>query len=168
MSREKNFSKLIKSISLIKNYNLSLDIYGEGNEYNKLKSEISTFNLNKKIKIKKFIKNHLKIYKKYDLFLSSSDFEGFPNVIAEAVKYNLPVISTDSKGGIYDILLNGKGGKILKNNTVNELKENIEYYIKNQKKFYLMNKISKKNINSFNHDKYKIKYEKLIDKINAK
>ena len=58
--------------------------------------------------------NPYKYLIKSDLYINSSYFEGFPNSIVEAINTNLPIISSQSHGGINDILLNGKAGTILK------------------------------------------------------
>ena len=54
-----------------------------------------------------------KLLLKSDLYVCSSDFEGFPNTVVEAINYRLPVISTRSHGGINEILLNGSEVSIM-------------------------------------------------------
>jgi len=44
-------------------------------------------------------KNPYKFLSKADIFLFSSNREGFPNVLVEALTCELPVISTDCKSG---------------------------------------------------------------------
>lgn len=60
------------------------------------------------------------IYKKSSLFILTSYYEGMSNALIEAVNMNLPVISTNVSGS-KDILMNGKGGKIVKNFSSKEL-----------------------------------------------
>ena len=52
-------------------------------------------------------------YETADLFVSSSKWEGFSNVIAESIGYGLPVVSTDCKSGPSEILKKGKYGTLV-------------------------------------------------------
>ena len=47
------------------------------------------------------------------VFVLSSKYEGLPNVLIEAQKYNLPIISTNCQTGPKEILINGKLGELL-------------------------------------------------------
>jgi len=70
-------------------------------------------NLNKKVIFIKFESNLQKYYETADLFVSSSKWEGFSNVIAESLGYGLPVVSTDCKSGPAEILKKGKYGDLV-------------------------------------------------------
>ncbi len=160
LSVEKRFDFLIKSMKHLKNLNLSLDIIGNGPEYSNLQFLINQNNLQKIIKIKRFDKNYKNYFKKNDLFISSSDFEGFPNIVVEALNNNLYILSRDTGGGIFNILLNGKIGKIINTNDpkffayhINRFILNIKYYQRNKKliKNNLKKFTSKIIINKFNN-----------------
>ncbi len=47
------------------------------------------------------------------MFVSSSKWEGFSNVIVESIGYGLPVVSTDCKSGPSEILKKGKYGTLV-------------------------------------------------------
>jgi len=84
----------------------------------------------------------------------------FPNTVVEAINHNLYVISRNSGGGIHNILLNGKIGKIVDTDSPKEFAaeiikfcQNIKYYSKNKKliKKNLLNYKSENVLNKFNY-----------------
>ena len=78
------------------------------------KIDLNYFNLDKdssKYKLFKFDEvNLIKIYKKSDILVSTSLYEGFSNVIAEAINYNRLIISAKNFGGARQLIENGDKG----------------------------------------------------------
>lgn len=128
----KNFSYLINSFSIAekKNNNIRLLILGEGNERKDLEKQIETLNLTNKIALPGFLNESHKYLKCSDLFISTSIYEGFGNVIIEAMAAGLPVIVTDCIGGPKEIVQNGKFGDVVPLNKpqvlANKILERIE------------------------------------------
>jgi GalNAc-alpha-(1->4)-GalNAc-alpha-(1->3)-diNAcBac-PP-undecaprenol alpha-1,4-N-acetyl-D-galactosaminyltransferase len=54
------------------------------------------------VRIVPLTNNLFELYDKCSLFLSTSRFEGYPNAIAEAIIYGIPVLSTSSSGVVSD------------------------------------------------------------------
>ena len=50
------------------------------------------------------------MYKKSDILISTSLYEGFPNVIAEAINYNCLIISAKNFGGARQLIGNEDKG----------------------------------------------------------
>ena len=90
--------------------NLKLIILGEGELKNNIKMLIEELNLKNKVILLGFVKNPFDYLKKADIFVFSSKYEGFPNVLVEAMACGLPVLSTNCPSGPSEILENGKYG----------------------------------------------------------
>ena len=95
-----------------------MTIIGDGSGYKDICKIIKKYKINKKIKILKNINNIKPFYKNCDLFISSSLYEGFPNVIAESINMNIPIISSNCKSGIIELLRTDKGPNIFKKETI--------------------------------------------------
>ncbi len=98
----KNHKLLIKAFSRIKD--AQLIIIGDGNLKKDLESQIQNDNLSNRVFLLGKQTNVYKFLSKADCFVFSSLYEGFPNVIVEALACKLPVISTDCKSGPREIL----------------------------------------------------------------
>ena len=63
----------------------------------------------------------------------SSDYEGLPLVIIEALACGTPVVSTDCHSGPAEILVNGRYGRLVPVGDVNALSKAIKMEIQDQK-----------------------------------
>lgn len=100
----KNHKLMIDAFSKLKNINTQLLILGEGILRNELKKQIGTLNLKDRVFLLGFDNNPYKYFAKSDIFLFTSSYEGFPNVLVEALACGLPILSTDCKSGPREIL----------------------------------------------------------------
>ncbi|OOE79267.1 hypothetical protein BZG25_10235 [Salinivibrio sp. ML198] len=127
LHKQKNQALLINVFNLIyKRIPCSrLVILGEGEEESNLKSLIKEFGLADVVEIINFQKNPYPYYRAADVFVLTSDWEGFGNVIVEAMASETPVISTDCPGGPKMILNNGEFGTLVEPNKTKKLAEAI-------------------------------------------
>lgn len=114
LSEQKNQHLLIRAFSEISSQfpDYTLEIYGDGELKDNLLSVISNYKLSSKIKLKGTTKDITNAIRNASLFVLSSDFEGVPNALIEAMALGIPCISTDCKPG---------GARTLINNNINGL-----------------------------------------------
>jgi len=114
---QKNYSLLIKSFSLIANQtNANLVIVGDGVERELLEKQIIKLNLLNRVFLPgKFI-DPIPFLLAADLFVLSSNFEGLPTVIVQALATGTPVLSTDCPHGPSEILKNSDLGILVPTN----------------------------------------------------
>jgi N-acetylgalactosamine-N,N'-diacetylbacillosaminyl-diphospho-undecaprenol 4-alpha-N-acetylgalactosaminyltransferase len=91
-------------INAMKDMDAKLYIIGDGKLRKELAKQIKNLNLINKVFLLGHQKNPYKYLSKADCFVFSSNHEGFPNVLVEALACGLPVISTDCQSGPREIL----------------------------------------------------------------
>jgi N-acetylgalactosamine-N,N'-diacetylbacillosaminyl-diphospho-undecaprenol 4-alpha-N-acetylgalactosaminyltransferase len=99
----KNFRLLIESYRS-SNINENLVILGEGEERPELERLIAGLGLEGRIILPGHIRNPYPIVGAARLFISSSNLEGFPNALIEAMALGCPVVATDCDTGPMEIL----------------------------------------------------------------
>lgn len=113
LKKEKNFPFLISTFAeLIAGREAILAIVGEGNERARLETAIRDHGLESRVLLPGLSLTPGDWYKGADLFVLSSDYEGFGIVLVEAMHFGLPVVSTDCPYGPAEILGHGKWGKL--------------------------------------------------------
>ena len=165
LSKEKDIYTMIKAINEIKEKNLILRILGEGDEKENIKSYIKKYKLQKKIFLLGLRKNPKKFYLMSDLFINASHFEGFPNAVVEAINYNLPVICSDTSGGIREITLHGRGGDLYQIADYKSLAKKIIRFYQNPKNLIKKLNLARKNIKNFSINKNVKNYDSIFKKI---
>ena len=87
-----------------KHDNLKLILVGDGELYSKIQTLIDDLHLNEKVMLPGFQDNPFKYIATASLFVLPSFYEGFPNVLVEAMACGTPVIATDCPSGPAEIL----------------------------------------------------------------
>ncbi len=162
--KQKNHLMLLESFKNIHNQlDVKLILVGYGTEKKKIIEFINRNNLKNKVIIVKDYKNVFKYYKLADLFVLTSLYEGFGNVLVEAGIFKIPIISTDCKSGPREILNSGQYGDLVKLGQTDKLSKLI---VKNLK-FPNKNKTIKmyNSLNKFNIENHIKKYEQIFNEI---
>lgn len=134
LEKQKNYMMLLKAFNeVIKEVNnFKLIIVGEGSQRSILEEYIDHNNLNGLVDLIGFQSNPFPYIKKADLFVLTSLWEGFGNVLVESITLNTPVISTNCLSGPDDILLAGNGGNLIKVDHIDDLSKSIIQNIQNE------------------------------------
>jgi glycosyltransferase involved in cell wall biosynthesis len=111
LSHEKGFDLLIEALAQCGNPRLRLTILGDGPLRRDLENLVSARGLDAQVRFLGFQKNPYPYFKEADAFIMSSRYEGFPNVVIEAMACGTPVISTPL-GPVKEILSLTGGGTI--------------------------------------------------------
>ena len=117
--------------------------------------------------------NPYKYLSNSDVFVLTSNYEGMPNVVLEAMSTDLPVIATDCEGGTREIL-EDKYGILIKNLSKEyditekiheeeiELANKMIELIENESKREQLKKLSQERIKDFETEKIKQKWIDII------
>lgn len=129
LTKQKNHVLLIKAFAKIssKYPDYQLIIYGGGNLKEIIESTIKKLNVGDKVILPGYTTNIGDKIKDSSLFVLSSDFEGMPNALMEAMALGLPCISTDCDGGGASFLIdNEKNGLLVPKDDVDALASAME------------------------------------------
>ncbi|SDI00482.1 glycosyltransferase [Desulfosporosinus hippei] len=111
----KDFSCLIKAFKALREeLDVKLVILGEGEERSKLELLINDLGLQDEIDLPGFVRNPYEYMDHSSVFVLSSQWEGLPTVLIEALACGLPIVSTDCPSGPREILEDGKYGLLVR------------------------------------------------------
>ena len=116
LTPQKNLDLLIDAFSDIAEQfpQVSLDIYGEGPERQRLSEKINTLQLSGRVTLRGYSSNIYEEIRKASMFVSSSDYEGISNSMLEAIALGIPTISTDCpSGGARETIEHGRNGLLV-------------------------------------------------------
>lgn len=165
LEHQKNYMMLINAFSKLRNLDLILNIYGEGSLKGELQSLINELGLSNHIKLWGRSNNIKEVFMNTDLFILSSNAEGMPNSLMEAMAVGLPCIATDCPTGPSDLIDNEIDGVLIPVGNEEALVNAINSMINNPKEAFMMGKRAK--------EKMKINYgaavsaKKLLRFLNA-
>ncbi len=131
----KGLNKLFQALAFIKEKNWTLDIIGNGNLKKYYQNIANELNIEKKVKFRGRVsqENLIRHYQSSDILIlpSINSHEAFGLVLIEALACGLPVIASDLPGvrGVFD---DKKEGLLVKTANILDLKEKINYLLKNE------------------------------------
>ena len=122
---QKGFDRLIEAWALIQKHkkykDWNLDIFGQGEWHDMLQQMIERHGLQDNTHINRPTRDIGTEYAKSSLLVMSSNYEGFPMVMIEAMACGLPVVSFDFKCGPKDIIKDSINGLLVPNGNIDAL-----------------------------------------------
>lgn len=128
LGEEKGIMNFVEAFPLIleENDNLRFFIGGNGPLYNRIEDELNNNKISQKVEMMGWI-SHDKIadyLNELKLLILPSYSEGLPTIILEAMACGTPVLATPV-GGVPDVIIDGKTGFILKDNSPECIAKNV-------------------------------------------
>lgn len=130
-NHEKRIDRLITAFSMIadKYPEWHVDIFGEGNEKERLLSQIIEMNLEGRVVIHEPTKTIFDEYKRSEMLVLCSEHEAYSLVLVEAMSCGIPCVSMDCPVGPREIIEDGVTGLLACDGDVEDLSSKMEWLI---------------------------------------
>jgi len=165
LTPEKNIDLIIKSIFLLENREIILNLVGDGEYKDKLINLVNKFNLTNQINFIGIL-NRKDLYKQYlksDLVILPSKVECFSSVLLEAMATGVPIIASDIPG-TRSVIKNRYNG-LLVEPTPEKIAQAIDKLIKNPKLRERLAKNGLKEVKKYSWDKIVEQTEKVYEEV---
>jgi glycosyltransferase involved in cell wall biosynthesis len=111
LNAQKDFSTLLRAFKEVRDkMEARLIIVGDGELRDEIIRNARDLGIENNVIITGFQKNPFPFFKRGDVFVLSSFFEGLPTVVVEALALGVPVVSSDCQSGPGEIIQNGVNG----------------------------------------------------------
>ncbi|MTB53174.1 glycosyltransferase [Lewinella sp. W8] len=126
LTTQKGFDLLLRALAQVPGITeMRLDILGTGPDEDALKELRDDLGLSQVVNFLGFQSNPYPFFRRADLFVLSSRWEGFGNVITEAMACGTPVLSTNCPAGPDEIITHGHSGWLVETENVAAIAEGI-------------------------------------------
>lgn len=117
LNPQKRYDRALQAVKQLKEggYKFQLWILGIGELEQELKSQCETLGVSDVCQFKGFVKPPYPYMNEADIFLNTSEAEGYPLVLCEALCLGLPIVATDITGA-HEILDQSRYGILVKEN----------------------------------------------------
>jgi glycosyltransferase involved in cell wall biosynthesis len=119
---QKRFDLLLEAFAVlhIDRPELRLVIAGDGSLRKELGDQRDALGLTDSVILTGHVTDVIPLHHAFDLFVQSSDYEGTPNAVLEAMAMETPIVATEA-GGTAELVLDGVHGRIIPTGKVDRL-----------------------------------------------
>ena len=171
LEAQKNFKLLMRAFKgLVEKYpEYELEIYGEGSQKHELARFAKELDIDSKAHLKGRVENVADKIADAELFILSSNYEGMPNALMEAMALGIPCIATDCPvGGPRALIKNGKNGVLINVGDEKQLVEAMTKIVSDKVFASRLSKNSREWSKGYTVEKVADKWEKYIEKVLGK
>lgn len=131
LDENKNQRLLFEAFSNLNLPNWKLVVVGDGVLRDVYKKLVKDLDIEKKVEFVGNVQNVWDYYNQAKIFAFTSNSEGFPNALLEAMSFGLPCISTDCPSGPSEIITNDENGYLIEVNNRAQLEDKLSKLINN-------------------------------------
>lgn len=169
---QKGFDRLIQAWELVQHTgkftDWKLDIYGQGEWQEMLQQMIDKAELQNTVCLNRPTKQIGEEYVKSDMLVMSSNYEGFPMVMIEAMACGLPVVSFDYKCGPKDIIQTGINGLLVPNGDIQALADAMMKVMEDEAYRKILSLNARKVVDTYSEQAVMAQWIRLFTSITAK
>lgn len=169
---QKGFDRLIQAWQLVQHTgkftDWKLDIFGQGEWREMLQQMIDRAELQNTVCLNRPTKQIGEEYVKSDMLVMSSNYEGFPMVMIEAMACGLPVVSFDYKCGPKDIIQTGINGLLVPNGDIQALADAMMKVMEDEAYRKMLSLNARKVVDTYSEQAVMSQWIRLFTSITAK
>ncbi len=169
VTRQKGFDQLIKAVKTLHDEGTAcrLVILGKGPEDGNLKKLYSALGISDRVLFLGFQQNPYRYLARATIFVLSSFYEGFPNVLLEAIALGIPSVATQCPTGPDEIITDGMDGLLVPPGDHVALAEAIRKLLQDNSMRWQFSEAGKRRAQDFEVKDIVRQYEKAIEKVCA-
>ncbi len=169
LHNQKNQKFLIEVFNefLKKHPDYTLEIYGDGELKKELEQLIASLKLSKSVKLMGTTDNVHKCILRSKMFVLTSEYEGMPNALIEAMALGIPCISSNynPKDSVFEFINNGENGFVFEKGNKQELLYYMEKICNNSQIVDNISKESRKMLESHSAENIYSQWDNYIKKL---
>ncbi len=164
---QKGFDRLVDAWRIVKENGYgdwSLDIFGQGEWKEMLQERIDSYGLGDSLRLNAPTKEIEREYEESAMLVMSSNYEGLPMVMIEAMACGLPVVAFDFKCGPKDII-NGENGVVVRNGDIEGLAKGMMRLMGDEELRGRMSEEARKVVEEYSEERVMEKWVNLFEEL---